>query len=185
MNIMTTAIVLQVVVLVYHQVTTLFDLYPFNGIRGSSPRERLTEAGVNFAFMAFPLVAFILRWPGMMQGGLYTYFFVALGWCATWPIPYFFGPSPKWLEIYSRIQAKTIMVLPRRGTNPTPNLEHLILIVLLLAAAFASYRAYESLYPGPLRHLGWAGLGGACFLGFMTYHMALAGRSKASSSPAS
>ena len=178
MTILTIAIVLQVVLLVYHQVTTLFDFYPFNGARGSSRRERLLEAGTNFIFMAFPLVAFLLRRPGLMRGGLYTFFFVMLGWCATWVIPYFFGPSPKWLEIYSRIQAKTITVLPRRGTNPVPNLEHLILMLLLLPTAWVSYRAYQSLTPEPLTLVGWAGLAGACFFAGMVYQTTLAGRKK-------
>jgi len=178
MSILATAIALQAVLLAYHQVTTLFDFYPFNGIRGSSRRERMLEAATNFVFMAFPLVAFVLRRPGLMLGGVYTYCFILLGECATWWIPYFFGPSPKWLEIYSRVQGTTIMVLPRRGTNPVPNLEHLILMALTLATAAVTYLAYKSLCPGPLSNLAWAWLAGVLFFGGMVYMMTLAGRKK-------
>jgi hypothetical protein len=138
------AITLQIVHLLYNQVATLFDLFPFNGVRFYSWRERLAEAGVNFAIMAFPLVGFILHVPLLMEAGVMCFFVLLGGECATWWIPYFFGPSPKWLEIYSRVHRPTITVLPRRGTNPVPNLEHLILMVLTLVTTVVSLRAYHA-----------------------------------------
>ena len=39
------AILCQMVLLAYHQVTTLVDLHPFNGARNYSRRERLAELG--------------------------------------------------------------------------------------------------------------------------------------------
>jgi hypothetical protein len=172
------AITLQAVLLLYHQVTTLFDFFPFNGVRGNSLRERRLEAGVNLVFMGFPLVAFLVHRQSLMQGGVYSDFCIFAGECATWWIPYFFGPSPKWLEIYSRVQGTTIMVIPRRGTNPTPNLEHLILMVLTVSAAMAGLVAYRSLF-GSLTNLGWAWLIGSLVFGAGVYQTTLMGRAKA------
>ncbi|HVV72478.1 MAG TPA: hypothetical protein VHI52_13435 [Verrucomicrobiae bacterium] len=147
------ALALQLLVLAYHQVTTRFDFYPFNGARFASPKERQAEAGMNFVIMCWPPVGFACGWPGMMKAGVMFYFVLLACIGATWFIPYFFGASPKWQEIYSRVQGRTLMVLPRRGNNPNPNLEHLILMALTLAAALASLAAYRRL-PGADFH-GW------------------------------
>ena len=40
-----TAVGCQVVLLVYHQITTFVNLYPFNGARNYSRRARLAEVG--------------------------------------------------------------------------------------------------------------------------------------------
>jgi hypothetical protein len=142
------AIAIQLIHLVYHQITTLFDFFPFNGVRFSSWRLRLADAGSAFIPMAVPLVGFILRNPVLMQIGLVCNFVILGGEIATWWIPYFFGPSPKWLELYSRIHRPTITVIPRRGSNPTPNLEHLILMCLTLLTTATSWVAYRSLHHG-------------------------------------
>jgi hypothetical protein len=173
------ALIVQAVLLVYHQVTTLFDFFPFNGVRGSSRAERLGEAAVNFVFMGFPLVGLIVRTHGLMQSGVFGNFYILSGEFATWWIPYFFGPSPKWLEIYSRVQRSTIMVLPRRGTNPVPNLEHLILMVLTGSAAVTSLLAFRAVQPEPFTNLPGACLVGALVFGTILYQTTLMGRSKA------
>jgi hypothetical protein len=141
------ALALQLLLLVYHQVLTRFDFYPFNGARFSQPKERQLEAGTNFLFMFWPPIGFAFGWAGVMRGGAFFYFILFACELATWFVPYFFGASPKWQEIYSRVQGRTLMVLPKRGDNPNPNLEHLILMVLTLATAFATLQGYRSL-PG-------------------------------------
>jgi hypothetical protein len=42
---MRVAVLCQLLLLAYHQTTTLVDLYPFNGVRNSSQRERIPRAG--------------------------------------------------------------------------------------------------------------------------------------------
>ena len=140
------ALTLQIAHLLYNLVATLVDLFPFNGVRFYSMRERLAEAGVNFAIMALPPIGFYLRSPFLMEAGLVCLFVLLAGECSTWWIPYFFGPSPQWLAIYSRVHRETITPLPRRGTNPVPNLEHLILMMLTLLTTVVSLLAYRSRY---------------------------------------
>ena len=58
---MATVIAIQLLLLVYHQVTTWFDLYPFNGARNYSPKEKRAEATVNAVLMSLGPVGFGLR----------------------------------------------------------------------------------------------------------------------------
>ncbi len=156
------AITLQIILLLYHQVTTLCDFFPFNGVRFSKRRETLLEARFNLVMMSLPVVGFILRVTLLMKFGVIYYFVLFALECATWWAPYFWGASPKWLEIYGRIHRQTITVVPRRGNNPAPNLEHLILMALTLAAAFstlAAYRATEIPFPH-----WWIGAGIGAFM---------------------
>src|SRR5260370_20235931 len=117
------AITLQIILVLYHQATTLFDFFPFNGARFYSRREKLAEAAVNLVLMSVPPIGFILRVPLLMKFGLVYYFTLFGVECATWSAPSFFGPSPKWLGLYNRIHRQTITILPRRSNQPAPNLD--------------------------------------------------------------
>ena len=139
------AITLQVLLVLYHQATTLFDFFPFNGVRFYSRREKLAEAAVNFVLMSLPPIGFILRVPLLMKFALVYYFILFGVECATWWAPYFLGPSPKWLELYNRIHRQTITILPRRENQPAPNLEHLILMALTLLTAISTLMAFRTL----------------------------------------
>ncbi len=140
------AIALQIVHLLYNQVTTLCDLFPFNGVRFYSRKERLTEAAWNGAIMAFPAIGYVSGVPLLMEMGLLCLLVLLCGEIATWWIPYFFGGSPKWVEIYARVHSRTISPLPRRGMNPVPNLEHLILMLLTLLTTIVSFVTYRSIH---------------------------------------
>jgi len=141
---LTFAVTLQIVLLLYHQVTTLFDLFPFNGVRFYSRRETFMEAGANLVPMALAMTGFIWHVSVLMKFGVVYYFILFAVECATWWMPYFLGPSPKGLECYNRIHRQTITVIPRRGHNPAPNLEHLILMALtfLTANFYSSSEVY-------------------------------------------
>jgi len=178
MNLLAAALALQLVHLVYHQVTTLFDFFPFNGVRFSSRREQHIESAVNLVLMGFPPLGFMLRVPFLMELGVVCYFVTLGGECATWWAPYFFGASPKWQEIYSRVQGRTITVIPRHGKNPTPNLEHLILMALTLATAVTTLVAYRAL-PGAAFPHAWFMLPlAAVIVSGAVYQCCLEGREK-------
>ncbi|MGP8033187.1 MAG: hypothetical protein ACLPQ6_03495 [Steroidobacteraceae bacterium] len=140
----TLAVAFQIALVLYHQGTTSFDFFPFNGARFYSGRERLLEAGINLLLMSLPLLGFLQRVPLLMKFGVIYYFILFAVECATWWAPYFFGPSAKALEAYNRIHRQTITLLPRRGSNPTPNLEHLILMALTLITALFTLMAFRS-----------------------------------------
>jgi hypothetical protein len=138
------ALALQILLVAYHQATTLLDFYPFNGARFARLRERLLEAGFNFLLMAPAPIGILLGWSGAIRLAAAYYPILFLCEVATWWVPYVFGASAKWREIYSRVQGRTIGILPRRGDNPAPNLEHLILMALTIGTAAASIAAYRA-----------------------------------------
>jgi hypothetical protein len=142
------AFVLVLLTVAYHQVTTLVDLYPFNNIRDSKRSQRFAEAAINGPIMLVPAVALLLGGLWHVWGlGLFAGIFelvVAIGGVANWWLPYLVGGKTPWAtagsgttwsELHDRTYSHTIIVLPRIGNRPRPNLEHMILHGLMIAAA--------------------------------------------------
>jgi hypothetical protein len=136
------AIGFQVLLLAYHQVTTQVDLFPFNGVRFYKGWEKALECAVNGILMSLAPIGFLFHVRGLMWYGVVYYFVLFLEEMRVWWIPYFFGPSKAWREAYDRLHSRTIKVLPARGDNPTPNLEHMILHTLTLATAMTTLFAF-------------------------------------------
>lgn len=150
---MALAVSCQVLLLVYHQATTLLDLFPFNGSRHYRTREKLAEAGVNAVLMSLPPIGFLLHVRPLMGFGLVYYFVLFAFELIIWWIPYVSTPTGRWRraynvllsaatsdfqagdaldrwhDIYHRLHAPTITILPRREGRIVPNLEHTILHV--------------------------------------------------------
>jgi hypothetical protein len=169
------AIIFQLALLAYHQTTTLVDFFPFNGVRFYKRHETFLEAGVNFVLMSLPVVGFILGATALMKFGVAYYFILFAVECATWWAPYFFGASPKGLESYNRIHSRTITVVPRRGNNPVPNLEHLVLMALTLLTAIVTLVAFHSAKIS--FHQWWIGaIVGAIMAGGTIYQFCFQGR---------
>ena len=155
---MTIALISQLCLLAYHQVTTWSDLFPFNGVRYTKPKERIIEAIVNLLLMSLAPIGFATGYEALMKFGLVYYFVLFAIECATWWAPYAFGASKQWQEIYTRVHSRTINVLPAKHGRPRPNLEHLILMVFTLVVAVITRSEFAALHPGPLPSLwiGWA-----------------------------
>jgi hypothetical protein len=157
----------QVALLVFHQVTTLFDFFPFNGSRNYSRTEKWLEAGVNGALMLLPPIGFAFRIHGLMIFGL-VYYFVLFGIeLLIWWVPYLTTLSgrgraiynfllagatldfekgdglARWQAAYHRLHRGTITFLPVRGDRPVPNLEHVILHAWTLFTAIVTAAAYR------------------------------------------
>jgi hypothetical protein len=148
------SIVLVLVALAYFVITTLVDLRPLNNVTAASPRERRTEVLVNVPLLLVPAVLLVLGglldqvWPVYVGAGIETV--VALGGLTLWWLPYLAGVSvpwatagtgSSWAELHARTYAHTIIVLPRIGDRPRPNLEHMILHSLFLVAAVTGFIA--------------------------------------------
>ncbi len=138
------ALTLQILQLIYNQVGTLCDLYPFNAVRLTPRKDRLIESAINGLVMGFPIVAFLTHRQFWMEGGLTCLVVLALGEIFTWWVPYLFGASPKWAEMYARVHRHTLTPLPARGPNPVPNWEHLILMVITQSTTIVSLLAYRT-----------------------------------------
>lgn len=154
---MTLALIGQVCLLAYHQITTWFDLFPFNGARYTKPQERMIEAIVNLVLMSLAPMGFAMKSETLMRFGLVYYFVLFAIECATWWAPYAFGASKQWQEVYTRVHSRTINVLPAKCGRPRPNLEHLILMLLTVVVAVLTRNEFKAMHPGPLPSLwmGW------------------------------
>ncbi|WP_207492081.1 hypothetical protein [Aridibaculum aurantiacum] len=137
-------IVLQILLFLYHQVTTLFDLFPLNNVRDYSLKERLEECLVNGLIMAIPPAGLLLNIEWMIKAALVIYPLLLLGAYLSWWRPYLFGPTPQWKEIYDRIYETTIKVLPPIRNHPIPNLEHSISHMLMLLITVVTYLHFFS-----------------------------------------
>jgi hypothetical protein len=145
-------VLIQLLLLGYHQFTTAVDLFPFNGVRFTKASERRVEQAVNGLLMGLPVVGFLFHIEGLIYYGVAYYFILLAVECATWWVPYLFGASGRWLEIYLRVHSRTIGVLPGRAGRTAPNLEHLILMMLTALTAFVTYRDFRTLHPGGYLH---------------------------------
>jgi len=162
------AIFCQLLLLVYHQVTTLFDFFPFNGARHLDRRERFAECSVNGLLMILPPIGFGFHVRWLMTFGLIYYFVLFAIEIVIWWIPYLTTPSGRWRGVYNRLLSlaasnfekgdtlnrweaihrrlyqDTISFLPNRRGGIVPNLEHVILhgwtllTALLTAVAWAA-----------------------------------------------
>jgi hypothetical protein len=139
---LTVAIGLQILLLVYHQITTLVDLFPFNGARFLKAWEKALECSVNGLLMSLAPLGFAFGIRGLMWFGVAYYFVLFAEEIRVWWVPYFFWPSPRWRSVYHRIHSQTIKVLPARGDKPIPNLERTILHALTLVTAVATLCAF-------------------------------------------
>jgi hypothetical protein len=159
---MFTVLFCQIVLLVFHQVTTLVDFFPFNGSRNYTPTEKLLETGVNGVLMLLPPVGFGFHIRGLMIFGVVYYFVLLVIEIIIWWVPYLKMPSgrgriiynsllacatldfekgdglTRWQATYNRLHRGTITVLPPRGDRPVPNLEHVILHTWTLVTAIVT-----------------------------------------------
>ena len=117
----------QILLLLFHQATTLFDFYPFNNVRHYTLKERLTECCVNGLLMAAPIVGFAAQLKWLMIASLVIYPVLLIGEYLSWWHPYFFGASEGWQKVYNRLFKNTLVVLSPLKNNPVPNLEHTVL----------------------------------------------------------
>src|SRR5436190_10029677 len=85
---MTAALASQLLLLGYHQVTSWFDFYPFNGVRNYSCREKFAEVTVNAGLMSLAPIGFGFHITGLMIFGVIYYFVLLAAELIIWWIPY-------------------------------------------------------------------------------------------------
>ena len=165
---MALAVASQILLVAFHQITTWFDFYPFNGVRGYSRNEKLAEAGSNAVLMSLAPIGFIFKIKALMSFGVVYYFLLFVAELIIWWVPYFTVPSGRWRSVYNRLLSVatsnfskgdtldhwtviyqrlhrgTITFLPARGDRPVPNLEHTILHAWTLVTAIVTLVAYRT-----------------------------------------
>ena len=165
---MKAAIASQLLLLAYHQVTSWFDFYPFNGVRNYSRQEKFAEIGVNAILMSLPPIGFGFHIRGLMLFGVVYYFVLLAAELIIWWVPYLIEPTGRWrlaynrllavatsnfqegdtlshwIAIYNRVHRGTITLLPMRPNRPVPNLEHTILHLWTLVTALITLISYSA-----------------------------------------
>jgi hypothetical protein len=142
---LTAAITVIAIELAYFVVTTLFDVRPLNNVRDAAPEKR-QEVAINLPIMALPIALLAVGaaigspWPSYAAVAVQAV--ILIGGLSLWWLPYLAGVTVPWAtagtgaswpELHERTYAQTVIVLPRIGDRPRPNLEHMILHSLVLA----------------------------------------------------
>ena len=138
----TVALLFQASLLLFHQVTTLFDFYLFNNVRNDTVKERLLECSVNGVVMVLPILGFAFHIGWMAAAALVIYPVLLMGEYLAWWRHYFFGPTEAWQRTYDHLFRHTLIVLPSIKNHPVPNLEHTLLHSLTLLTTIVTYIVY-------------------------------------------
>src|SRR5471032_3406728 len=98
-------------------------------------KKMLIGTAVNGIFPGLAAALAIYYWHTPAPSGVRDYWLIycavgVIGAIAMWWIPYFRGTDQKTKDLYAKMCAGTIQVLPLRGDNPRPNLFHLVLHAL-------------------------------------------------------
>ncbi|MEV6928337.1 hypothetical protein AB0M46_28155 [Dactylosporangium sp. NPDC051485] len=152
------ALTLLLIAVAYFLVATLVDLHPLNNVRSAKRSEQLTEVAVNAPIMTLPAVLLALAaaipLPALGYVGGTLELLIAVHGIVLWWMPYLTGVAVPWAtagtgatwsELHARTYADTLIVLPRIGDRPRPNVEHMILHALFLAAAACTFIATGTL----------------------------------------
>ncbi len=133
----------QFLLAVYFQMINWFSLGLWNYQPGSIPmfssissgKIQWGDVGILCAFL-LPFLLFIIayrrRWNWLMWTGVVGYSVWLYLQVQTWWVPYLFGASQHWQEIYHRVFAHSTKILPSFGNHLAPDAMHLTIQLLLI-----------------------------------------------------
>jgi hypothetical protein len=88
-------------------------------------------------FLFFSL-AYWKRWTWLMWVGTVCYTIWLCVQIYSWWVPYIFGASPQWQEVYDRVFAHSTKILPSFGNHLAPDAMHLTIQLLLIVMVVSS-----------------------------------------------
>lgn len=88
-------------------------------------------------FLLFAL-AYLKRWNWLMWVGALGYTIWLYLQVQTWWVPYLFGASKNWQEIYHRVFARSTKILPSFGNHLAPDAMHLTIQLLLFVIVIST-----------------------------------------------
>ncbi len=150
------SLVTQLLLAVYFQVINWFPLGLWNYQPGFTPlfssavsgRIEWGDVGVVSAFL-LPVLLFFLaysrRWTWLMWAGTAGYGVWLYLEMQTWWIPYLFGASEQWQEIYHRVFAHSTQILPSFGNHLAPDGMHLTIQLFLFVIVASSIAGLNTL----------------------------------------
>lgn len=132
----TATILLTLLQLLYHRLTTNVKQFPFNSIRNYSNSRRFTEMGVNGLSMGYPVIACMSQQPVPAMVSLAELVLMLAGEYFTSWNSHFSGSNKLWQkhweDLYNRVFKPILLVLPPIGPSPLLSLEHCLLHVVML-----------------------------------------------------
>ncbi len=142
MKIHSTAIILNALLLIYHQMTTWVPLFPWNDVQKYSRKELILETSINGILMGTSLACLFIGNSGFFHWYPVIYFpILLLGECFDWWLPYFsesFGQARKIWD-YDAHFSHTAKWIPHRPGKRTPDANHIVLHLLTLITAITIY----------------------------------------------
>ncbi|RST72475.1 hypothetical protein D4T97_015545 [Siminovitchia acidinfaciens] len=140
MDYYTVAICLQILLLLYFEVTTLVPLYPWNDLSKYSPKEKYTEATVNGLIMIIIIGLFITKIKWLMIISVVFWFIFLLMQLLTWWMPYLTGKHLKQFpkSLYESHFKNTVKFLPPIKDHIIPDAQHNVLQIITLLTLLIS-----------------------------------------------
>lgn len=140
------AVVLQVLLLFYFEVTTLVDLFPWNDLSNYSSQEKIVEATVNGIIILIGSGLFITKIKWLMGFSVVLWLVFLFMQLLTWWMPYVTGRHLQQFprELYETHFQKTIKILPPIKNHIIPDAQHNVLQILSLAVLITSFVALLS-----------------------------------------
>jgi hypothetical protein len=128
--------------LIYHQVTTWFPLFPWNDIDNYSPKEIALEAGSNGILMGLAFACILISNKSFFHYyPLFYYPFLLFGEFFQWWLPFLndkFAKSKVNFD-YDRLYSNTLKLIPHRAGKRTPDANHIVLHLLSVITTVTVY----------------------------------------------
>jgi len=140
------SLVAQFLLVIYFQIINWFPLGLWNYQPGfvplvSSGKIEWGDVGLVSAFV-LPFLVFSLaywrRWNWLMWVGAVDYGVWLYLQIQTWWVPYLFGASEHWKEVYNRVFSHSTKILPTFGNHLAPDAMHLTIQLLLIVIVISS-----------------------------------------------
>ncbi|MBD8006611.1 hypothetical protein [Bacillus norwichensis] len=134
------AIVLQILLFFYFEVTTLLNLFPWNDLSKYTRKEKFTEAITNGLFILLCIGLFATKVKWLMAISVMFYLIFLIMQILTWWMPYCTGIHLKQFpkSLYESHFKDTIKWLPPMKDHIIPDAQHNVLQLLSMITLIAS-----------------------------------------------
>jgi hypothetical protein len=128
--------------LIYHQATTVIPLFPWNDVEKYSRKELILEAGTNGLLMGCGALCLMIGNTGFFHYYPLIYYpFLLSGELFQWWLPYFsekFSQSKVNFD-YERLFGRTTRLIRSKPGKRTPDANHIVLHLITLITAVLVY----------------------------------------------
>lgn len=136
------ALAFALLLLIYHQVTTVVSLFPWNDVEKYSRKELLLESLTNLVLMGTAAVCIICGNSGFFHYYPLIYYpFLLFGECVQWWLPYFsekFSHSKVNFD-YEKLFGRTTRLIPNKPGKRTPDANHIVLHLITIITTIFVY----------------------------------------------